>query len=87
MIKCRMERMKDNELILSDEYSLEWEEIRNILNNKSESHNLLSLKKEYSRVGKYLVPVKFRKKYIDGTIVKYKFTYEMKGENNETQSI
>ena len=79
MITAQMQKLVDNEVVLTDTFSMEWEEVRNLLNNKSESGKLLQLKKEYSRVGKYLVPIKFSKKYLDGTKIKYYFKYEMKG--------
>ena len=80
MVKVKMQRLKDNELVLSDEYDLEYDEVKKMVNDKSESFDLLQVKKEYMRIGKYLLPIKFNKKYTDGTKVKYKFEYEPKKE-------
>ena len=76
MIKVRMEQLLKNEVILSDEYEMTMEEIKNIMGNKDNSSDLLHITKRYSRIGKYLLPVNISKKFIDGKKIKFYFIYD-----------
>ena len=76
MIKVKMTEMINSEVVLSDEYEMTMQEVKDIMGNKDNSSDLLHITKKYSRVGKYLLPVSLSKKFIDGKKVKFSFIYD-----------
>lgn len=76
MIKVKMTQTINSEIVLSDEYEMTMEEVKDIMGNKDNPADLLHITKKYSRVGKYLLPVSISKKFMDGKKIRFSFIYD-----------